>query len=210
MNNKLVIHFTHKILAIGFALGTAAGSAAQISDSVETPSPRLGVQVGAAFNNVSTPNDINTSNRTGFAAGARMAFPLSPYLSLQPEATFVQRGATFAQAGGYSVTAKYNTLQVPVLLKATLPTQPVSPYLTAGPVAFFNLSSSLDANTPGGSAASVGLNPRTVEFGASIGAGVDIGPVFVAANYLIGLTELDENSTQYHSRGVQLMGGVQF
>jgi hypothetical protein len=210
MNNKLVNHFTHKILAIGFALGTAVGTAAEISDSVETPRPRLGVQVGAAFSNVSTPNDINSSNRTGFAAGARMAFPLSPYLSLQPEATFVQRGATFAEAGGYSVTAKYNTLQVPVLLKATLPTQPVSPYLTAGPVAFFNLSSSVDANTPGGSVASVGLNPRTIELGASIGAGVDIGPVFIAANYLIGLTELDENSAQYHSRGVQLMGGVQF
>jgi hypothetical protein len=56
----------------------------------------------------------------------------------------------------------------------------------------------------------VGLNPRTIELGASIGAGVDIGPVFIAANYLIGLTELDENSAQYHSRGVQLMGGVQF
>lgn len=210
MNKKPFNQFSHKILAIGFALGTAVGTAAEISDSVENSRPRLGVQVGAAFNNVSSPNDINTSNRTGFAAGARMAFPFSPYLSLQPEVTFVQRGATFAQAGGYSITAKYNTLQVPVLLKATLPTQPVSPYLTAGPVAFFNLSSSVDANSPGGSVASVGLNPRTVELGASIGAGVDIGPVFVAANYLIGLTELDENSAQYHSRGVQLMGGVQF
>ncbi len=210
MNNKLVSNFSHKILAIGFALGTAVGTAAEISDSVETPRPRLGVQVGAAFSNVSGPNELNTSNRTGFAAGARVAVPLSPYLSLQPEATFVQRGATFAQAGGYSITAKYNTLQVPVLLKATLPVQPVSPYLTAGPVAFFNLSSSVDANTPGGTAASAGFNPKTVEFGASIGAGIDIGPVFVAANYLIGLTELDEDSAQYHSRGVQLLGGVQF
>lgn len=196
-----------RISLIALFVSCGLASAAEIYDNVESTRPKLGIEVGATFNDVSGPSGINSSNRTGFAAGVRAEFPLTPYLAFQPEALFVQRGVKLG-GGSYNITAKYNTIEVPLFLKASIG-EAVSPYLVAGPVMFFNVSSSVEANTPGGSAAA-NFEPRTFEFGVALGGGIDIGPVFVAANYLIGLTDLESNNPQYQSRGVQLLGGVQF
>jgi opacity protein-like surface antigen len=199
-----------KRIAFGILFVSIFSNAAELSDTYESKRPRLGIQAGATFSDVSSPADINSENRSGLAVGVRMEVPLTPYFAVQPEALFVQRGVTLVSAGNTRLTSKFNTIEVPILLKAKLPSQ-ISPYLTAGPVAFFNISQSTELTSPiGGGSAS--FEPRTFELGVSLGAGVDVGPVFLAANYLIGLTDLDDAGAggSYQSRGVQVLGGVQF
>jgi hypothetical protein len=43
-----------------------------------------------------------------------------PIFSIQPEAVFVQRNVTLAQAGTIQLDAKYNSLEFPLLAKLKL------------------------------------------------------------------------------------------
>jgi hypothetical protein len=198
-----------KRMTLALLFVSVCSNAAEVLDTyVEGRPARIGVEAGATFSNVSSPADINAENRSGLAAGVKMEVPFTHYLAIQPEVLFVQRGATLISAGNARLVTKYNTIEVPVLLKASLPTK-VSPYLTAGPIMFFNVSSSAQASTPAGTA-TASFQPRTFEFGVSLGGGVEFGPVFLAANYLVGLTDINETGASYQSRGVQVLGGVQF
>jgi len=176
--------------------------------TVETQPVRLGIEAGMTFSNVSGPADVSTSNRSGLAAGVNVELPLGAYVALQPELLFVQRGVNLAKAGNLSVDAKYNSLELPLLGKLRL-NGPVSPYLVAGPVAIWNISRTLEASGPSGSEG-ISFKPKTFDFGATLGAGVDVGPVFATVRYTVGITELNENSADWKSRGWHLLAGLRF
>lgn len=169
---------------------------------------KLGLEVGMTFSNVSGPSDVTPSNRTGLAAGLSFEFPIAPIFAMQLEALFVQRGVDLARAGSSTLTASYNSLEFPLLAKLKLPGD-VSPFLVAGPVAYFNLSKSLTLSTPPGTTA-ITFSPKTFDFGVALGGGVDFGPIFATLRYTFGITNLDENSSDFKSRGVHLLAGLRF
>lgn len=193
------------VLAGIFMVGSSAWAASSM-EWVENKSFRVGVQAGATFNDLDSPSDIKTQNRAGLAAGLNAQIPLGEYVSLQPEALFVQRSVELSRVGNINVVAKHNSIEVPVFIKAHLNSE-VSPYLFVGPVAIFNISKSVEANTPAGSTA-IEYNPKTFEFAAAGGLGVDVGPFFANARYVYGLTDANEKSAQFHMRGIHLLAGL--
>lgn len=187
---------------VGFA---SLGSAEASRETVYDRTFHVGIEAGAIFSNLRGPEDVRTENRTGFAAGVVGDIGLSEYFSLQPEAIFAQRGSNLT-VGDITVAQKYNSLEFPVFAKLKFPSV-VTPYLIAGPTFIFNLSESVEASGAGGTVAT-GFRTRTFDMGAAVGAGVEVGPVFATARYTIGITDVNEDSAQWHSRGVHLLGGV--
>ncbi len=172
----------------------------------QTHSMSLGLEGGVNFENAATPAQISSSTRTGFMAGVNLEFGLSEVFSLQPEFLFSQRGSNLVDAGGVKLTAKFNSIEVPVLLKAGFG-EKVRPYLFAGPVAIFNVSKSVDADVLGATT-SFQSNPRTVNFAADFGVGLEAGPFFTNLRYSLGLLDIDETHADWKSRGFQALIGI--
>jgi hypothetical protein len=163
--------------------------------------PSIGVQAGVAFPTLQTPAAISSSPDTGFVVGISGEIPLSRLFTLRPELSLSQKRMDIVRAGG-TQAANWNTVEIPLFLKANLGTT-VRPFLLVGPMAIVNFSRSV---TGGGG----NFNPRTLEWGAAAGAGIDLGGFFTTLRYQIGLTDVDENSADYRSRGFQLLIGFNF
>jgi hypothetical protein len=82
--------------------------------------PKLGIQGGISISTLNPPSGYNASAITGFAAGILLDVPLNEALSIQPEVLFVQRGADIAGNGSTGVSSKYNSIDVPLFIKAGL------------------------------------------------------------------------------------------
>lgn len=203
LGKTVLLLFSSFSTALIFAAPGEISGTARMGDR-----PTLGIQAGATFSNASGPSDIQTENRTGLAVGLNLGIPLSSYTSLQPELMFVRRGVELASVNSVRVSADYDSIQVPLLAK--LHFDPVfSPFLVFGPVATFNVSSRVNVTTPAGTT-TAGFNPKTFELGVTAGGGIDVGPFFASIRYLWGLTDLDDATSDWKSRGLDVLAGVRF
>lgn len=168
----------------------------------------LGIHGGISTNSVSTPSDITSSARTGFVLGVNAEVPLGGVFYVQPEVSFVQKGAQLVDAQGVKLSAKYNAIEVPVFLKTKFG-EKVSPYLFAGPNIIFNTSRSIEVEVAG-QTSSVSFKPRTVDFALDFGGGLEVGAVFANLRYSLGIVDLDEESANWRSRGFQILLGIKF
>ena len=166
----------------------------------------LGLQGGVNFANVSAPTNISTSSVTGLMIGMNVEMRLTDDIAIQPELMYVQRGIKYTDISGAAVTAHYDALEIPVLLKIKF-LEGVRPYVFAGPVAIVNISRGISV---GSGSTTVSFNPRSTDFAFDFGAGVEFGFVFVNLRYSLGISDLNENSASWHSRGIQLLAGVEF
>lgn len=154
----------------------------------------FGIRGGLNFANV---NDVDgdPDSRTGFLIGAYLdiGIPMSP-LSIQPEATYSQKGA---EAGGTEIALDY--LEVPVLAKLSFAPGPASPHVYAGPYAGFVLESDID--------------DAQTDFGGIVGAGLDINLVAVdlnvGARYGVGLSDAFEDGSGKNSV-FSIVAGISF
>lgn len=149
------------------------------------------------FSSVAAPRDVSPSNRTGLAAGVNIEVPVAPFFSIQPEALFVQRGANLATVGNLKFAVKYNSLEFPLFAKLKV----------AGPVAIFNLSKDVEAISPSGTTG-IGFKPKTFDFDLAVGGGIDLGAMFATLRYSVGVSSLDQDSSEWKSRGVHLLAGL--
>lgn len=193
-----------KITPVSLGLFFAAGL---FSSAPAKAAPSLGVQAGVSVDSATAPANISRSSVTGLAAGLNVHIPFSPNLSLQPELLYVQRGVSLVDRGGISATAKYDSIELPVFAKVGFGGK-IRPYLFAGPVAIWNVSKSIEVDA-GGNSGSVSFNPRTFDFAATAGVGLDVGPLFANVRYSLGVIDIDANSANWKSRGIQFLLGVQ-
>lgn len=109
--------------------------------------------------------DGDPDSRTGLIIGGYLNFglPLLPF-SLQPEATYSQKGAEFG-----STTIKLDYIEVPILAKFSFAPGPASPHIYAGPYVGFVLNSEAED-----SGVSIEVDNAQTDFGGIIGAGLDI------------------------------------
>ena len=150
---------------------------------------------------------ITTEGKTGFFAGAFVEIPIGENISIQPGATYAQKG--YAMKGDYSInklefigvnaSAKVNSqyIDLPLLLKV----QPAKGLeIFAGPQVSFLLKSEmkLDAGALGFSFfkktmdMTDQINPIDMGLTGGIGYAFDNG-FFVSASYDHGLSKLDKN-----------------
>jgi hypothetical protein len=155
---------------------------------------------------------------TGFAGGAYLEFSIPFLFSIQPEVIYSMKGFSadeVVMVGGtpYNVkaTAHLNYIEVPVLIKYTLPVPVIKPALFAGPSLGFLMNAKVKAELAGFPTTETDIKSSTTstDFGLVFGASANIAIITVSARYTMGLTTLDkEGTSKVYNRVWSLMVGV--
>ena len=190
-------------LALMLVLVGAAPARAQFS---------YGVKAGVNFANVAMdPDDgVSPSGRMAALAGAFATIPIAWGLSLQPEAIYTVKGASF-DFEGFESNYIVDYLEVPVLVRfRALRTA----YVVAGPSMAYRLRAR--TRTPfGGSTEEVDLDADVESFDLGIvgGVAVEFGRWLVDARYTHGLTDTDKDTSddvKIRNRTFSLAAGFRF
>jgi hypothetical protein len=178
--------------AVVLAVSALAGSAAAQDMQFGVKGGLSLAKFGGEDNDL---GDFEPDTRTGFAAGAFLSFPIGDRVSLQPEALFVQKGATYALED-LDATLKVDYVEVPLFLKARLGGDGVRPYLLAGPYVGFRVKAEGEGEVDDENTNVTDLEDETksTDYGVTGGVGVEFGSdgaFLVEARYTRGLTTVD-------------------
>jgi hypothetical protein len=180
-----------------------------------------GMRVGLSVAELESES-VNYETRSGFSFGVFADYGFASWFSSQPELQFVMKGADTSNS---EVDINYLELLVPVELRVAL-SLAVRPRLFAGLSVALELSCRTSFRA-GGVVSQLGcadelpedggiafVETRTFDFGALVGAGVDItvGPGFVMADvrYTRGLTNINSqggDAADLKNRVVQFLVG---
>ncbi len=139
--------------------------------------------------------------RNAFAAGGFLRAEVNPYLAVEVNALYAQKGAQEKQdTNPVKMTLGY--IEFPVLARGTVPIEssPLRPALFAGP--YLALKATCNAIASNGQSATceqVGSNARGADFGLTFGGGVGF-PLSekvlgeIEARYDLGLTKIDSGA----------------
>lgn len=164
---------------------------------------------------------IDPTPRVGLTAGVSYKIGLIAGLSIQPEVLYTQKGAVYDMSAppGYGnwtakTTVKLAYIDVPVLVKFSLPIPLVSPYIEGG-VAYSSLLSakwSYDYPAPYGSGENDIKDQMTKsDFSIVLGLGVQLLMIEVDARYVIGNTKLyKDGDVKVYNRGIVVTAGLRF
>ena len=183
---------------VATSFGMAANAATTTATVEGGRRVQIGVEAGMLVNQLQGPEDLRISNRSGLAAGIVLDVPLNDMFAVRTEALYQRRSSTLAEAGGAELTTNTDSVYVPIMLR-----------WTPGPTVTFNVNNSVEGGTRQ-AAAEVGYDPSSFEFGAAVGVGIDVGPVFAAARYTLGITDVSQCNADFASRGFQFLAGVRF
>lgn len=168
----------------------------------------VGVHVGTNITEANINSDGASGSYAGFVVGLDAQTDLIPsFLSLSTEINFLRVGAENNAFGGLATT-RMDYFEIPVLVKAQIPLDTVSPYFVAGPRFTYLLGAST-------SAAGISVDRSTLNdigLGAYLGAGVELNfgsfDGTVTARYLMDLTDADDGDGEWRTDGIQLLVGV--
>jgi hypothetical protein len=201
---------------------------------------QIGVQAGVNLTDINmdltTQEGFNTAMRTRAIMGGIITYNFLPMLSLQAEPAYVQKGADANFSiieTGFNVDIKANIsadyIDVPILLKASLPMEFIKPYLIAGgSVAFLVGDAKLrvDGASINGQDV-ISLVPDSLKeetlllkstdyilcFGGGVTIPIGLLEIFVEGRYDIGLTNINNDptdDTEFKTTGVQIKAGLLF
>jgi opacity protein-like surface antigen len=179
------------------------------------------------------PIQMDPKSKLGFVAGISYKVDLILGLSLQPEVLYVQKGAIYeppplslaAYHTGASMnikqTMKLDYVEIPVLVKFTLPIPILSPYLEAGVSYGILVSAKIktEASVNGWAGAPQPPSEETnikdsmnkSDLSLQIGAGVTLFILEIDARFVMGLSKLDKNGTaKVYNKGIVLTAGLRF
>lgn len=172
---------------------------ALVAGLLALPQPaRAGVQFGLkAGGNMARPTGLDAQdpmatlkNKVGFTGGLFLAFNLGPVVTIQWEAVYTMKGATYvALDDSYTDKLYADYIEVPLLLKLRIPTPIIQPFVFAGPSVGFKLKEKLQSN-----GAAVPLTQALLknnDYGAIFGAGLNLGRNFmVDVRYSLGMQKV--------------------
>ena len=152
--------------------------------------------------------DELTNSRTGVLAAGVIAYAVRPWLTLQLEGRYSQKGTTQPQGDGIDALLRLSYAEVPFTARLVLPTAAiVRPYVYAGGFASIELACALIAEGAGVSVdigCSEEQDRKKSDYGVVLGAGSDfaVGPgaVTLDVEYALGLLNLAQSpgATAYH------------
>ena len=207
---------------------------------------QIGVQAGVNLTEANLNADIfNTALRTRAIIGGIVSYDFLPLLSLRTEPAYVQKGVKVDAAidlanilnGTAEGTISANYFEIPILLKLSLPSGIIKPYLIAGGSIAFLLGDAkltVDKATLNGQDVTNNLPSnvkeqtfkiKSTDFILCLGGGITIPigllSLFVEGRYDLGLTDLSEGpysfdlgivnvdyDTEFKTRGIQIKAGV--
>jgi hypothetical protein len=139
-------------------------------------------------------------SRTGFAAGAYMEASFPFLLTVQPEMLYTTKGFTLSSTSiGQTVTSTntYSYIEIPVLVKFSLPVPVVKPKLYIGPEIGFLLSAENKYEATGFSTRETNIDSllSSTDIGVVFGASAHVLVVDVDVRYDVGLRTTIKNGT---------------
>ncbi len=164
----------------------------------------FGVLGGVAFSKPGGPDATNIDgSHTGLAVGGFVTVQVTHGFAIEPEALYVQKGAKIKDTGG-SGKVKVPYFEIPVLAKLRIPPRGgsiVSPHAYVGPALGFkagchasftigttSISDSCDAAT-------IDVKIKSTDLSLVFGGGVDIGRALLDVRYDLGLSKIDDNTS---------------
>jgi hypothetical protein len=169
----------------------------------------FGIKAGFSYGNVSNSGVLPGAlhHRSGFALGA--GFASTGILGLGIEGLYAQRGVTSNTNGD---SWKLDYLDVPVYVRAAIPTPGIAPFAYAGPQASFEVHCSA-----GGGVTCPGSGRPKVSYAAVLGAGLRLGAesgLTVEGRYIYGLNDLKlstvTSAQSYRTRSFLILAGFTF
>ena len=163
------------------------------------PQPaQAGVQFGIkAGGNMARPTGLDAQDpaaalksKVGFNGGIFLAFNLGKVVTIQWEALYTMKGATYVALDDSFTDKLYaDYIEVPLLLKLRLPLPVVQPFVFAGPSVGFKLQEKLESNGE-----DIPLTEKMLknnDYGAIFGAGLNLGRNFmVDVRYSLGMQKV--------------------
>lgn len=191
------------LLALIVVLACAAPAPAQIA---------YGVKAGVNFADVAIDPDegASSSGRLGALAGMFATIPIAWGLTLQPEAIYTIKGASF-EVEGFETNYIVDYVEVPVLARFRVLK---SAYVLAGPSMAFRVRAR-NRIAFGGSTEEIDLDNdvETFDVGIAGGIGMDVGRWLVDARYTHGLSDTDKDRSddvKIRNRVLSFSAGFRF
>lgn len=156
----------------------------------------VGAKVGFSSSSFRSAHISDVSRRNLATMGGYLNFaPGKGIFSIQPEVLYAPKGSTFSY-GGVRYEYKLNYIEVPVLLKLSIPIGGTFyPNIFAGPQAGFRLSEKRSVISSNGTQAVSTQKTNGVDYGGVFGGGIDIKLDNVVlgfdGRYMLGANELE-------------------
>jgi hypothetical protein len=166
-----------------------------------------GLKGGVSFGNISNKGLLpgNLDNRTGFAAGLYLGYRAG-LLGVGIDGLYAQRGAE-SDVTTASAQTRLDYIDVPVYVKAILPTDLVQPFIYAGPQVSFEIRCRTAGDQDCPDAATSGR--KKTDYGVIVGAGVRFGGLGLEGRYVYGLRDLNlstvTSSESYKTRSFLIL-----
>jgi hypothetical protein len=161
--------------------------------------------------NVDPDEGLDYYSRTGFGAGAVLGYSFSEYIILDLEPMYLEKG-TKTEELEINLELRYTYIELPLMFKYAFDTVT---YIMAGPTIGWNMSAKvtgsedgvpIDADTKG--------ETTSVDLGLGFGAGWILPTrnfsIFLEARYVLGLTDVSENTDSIKHNGIQIFAGITF
>jgi len=155
---------------------------------------RFGIKAGG---NMAKPTGLDAQdplatlkNKVGFNGGVFLALNFGRVVTIQWEALYTMKGATYVALDDTFTDKLYaDYIEVPLLLKLRIPLPVIQPFVFAGPTVGFKLQEKLESNGE-----EVPLTENLLknnDYGAIFGAGLNLGRNFmVDVRYSLGLQKV--------------------
>lgn len=172
--------------------------------------------------NIATVGGADVSSivksRTGFAAGGYLELSLPFLLTIQPEVLYSTKGfimeqdySALGQSYSYKSTNTYSYLEIPVLVKYSLPVPIVKPSLYVGPEIGVLLTAKSEFEGTGSPTVDTDIKSivTSTDYGAVFGASAHILVADIDVRYVLGLKSTDGVSqSRIYNRVWSVMLGI--
>jgi hypothetical protein len=129
-------------------------------------------------------------SKVGFMGGIFLAFNFGKVVTIQWEALYTMKGATYvALDDSYTDKLYSDYIEIPLLLKIRIPLPIIQPFVFAGPTVGFKLNEKLTSN--GEDVPLTEALLKNNDYGAIFGAGLNLGRNFMLdVRYSLGLQKV--------------------
>lgn len=183
----------------------------------------LGFRGGLSLATLGGDDIESIDSRTGLNIGGFVNIPLSDVLGLQIGAGFAQKGFSETELG-VDVSFEVDYIEIPLLLTLSPPTTGnVGFNFFIGPALGFKASCNVTGSEDGVTVSvdcddpDFELDLKSVDFGAMVGAGLDIGltdnvALIIEGFYNLGLNKIDDSGDDddVKNRAFSLLAGLSF
>jgi len=155
----------------------------------------FGVKAGVNMANLTGEGTEKSdlSMRMGFGGGVFVNYAFTELFAVQVEALYMMKGATYEFEGKSYDIAKFDYIELPLLLKVTIPTEgKIKPAIFAGPTFGFLMSAKALGDEMVEEDVKDQMNSMDIGIlgGAEIGYQLEKGMIFLGASYEVGLQNL--------------------